>query len=71
MHVFLLQPPKTKSKKVLGKSSAVVDGLSTDEMSKDQVRAAMLLQLTQLTSISLKSILYNTVLSFLLASHCI
>ncbi|KAI4796916.1 hypothetical protein KUCAC02_026673 [Chaenocephalus aceratus] len=30
-------PPKTKSKKVLGKSSAVVDGLSTDEMSKDQL----------------------------------
>ncbi|XP_053194779.1 dynein regulatory complex subunit 4-like [Scomber japonicus] len=31
-------PPKSKSKKVLkGKSSAVVDGLSTDEMSKDQL----------------------------------
>ncbi|XP_042291935.1 dynein regulatory complex subunit 4-like [Thunnus maccoyii] len=31
-------PPKTKSKKaVKGKSSAVVDGLSTDEMSKDQL----------------------------------
>ncbi|XP_033985570.1 dynein regulatory complex subunit 4-like [Trematomus bernacchii] len=31
-------PPKTKSKKVVkGKSSAVVDGLSTDEMSKDQL----------------------------------
>ncbi|KAF3852661.1 hypothetical protein F7725_006016 [Dissostichus mawsoni] len=32
------KPPKTKSKKVVkGKSSAVVDGLSTDEMSKDQL----------------------------------
>eukprot|EP00064_Thunnus_orientalis_P023653 superscaffoldBa00009163_g23905 len=32
------EPPKTKSKKaVKGKSSAVVDGLSTDEMSKDQL----------------------------------
>ncbi|XP_054460841.1 dynein regulatory complex subunit 4-like [Anoplopoma fimbria] len=31
-------PPKNKSKKaVKGKSSAVVDGLSTDEMSKDQL----------------------------------
>ncbi|XP_074485992.1 dynein regulatory complex subunit 4-like [Sebastes fasciatus] len=31
-------PPKTKSKKAAkGKSSAVVDGLSTDEMSKDQL----------------------------------
>ncbi|XP_010785910.1 growth arrest-specific protein 8-like, partial [Notothenia coriiceps] len=31
-------PPKTKSKKVVkAKSSAVVDGLSTDEMSKDQL----------------------------------
>lgn len=37
---FSSQPPKTKSKKAERvKSSAVVDGLSTEEMSKDQVRA--------------------------------
>lgn len=38
--LFSFQPPKTKSKKAERvKSSAVVDGLSTEEMSKDQVRA--------------------------------
>lgn len=41
MSHFSFQPPKSKSKKAAkGKSSAVVDGLSTEEMSKDQVRAA-------------------------------
>lgn len=40
--MFYLQPPKTKGKKVKVKvkSSSVVDGLSTEEMSKDQVRHA-------------------------------
>uniref|UniRef100_A0A3Q4I7U3 Uncharacterized protein n=1 Tax=Neolamprologus brichardi TaxID=32507 RepID=A0A3Q4I7U3_NEOBR len=35
-------PPKAKSKKKGGnvKSSTVMDGLSTEDMSKDQVRAA-------------------------------
>lgn len=41
MVCFYLQPPKGKNKKAgKGKASAVVDGLPTEEMSKDQVRAA-------------------------------
>lgn len=39
LRVFSVQPPKTKGKKPgKVKSSSVVDGLSTEDMSKDQVR---------------------------------